>query len=460
MPQVNFSAVQTFPVHYSHGLGIVSVLISMFASYAAFSLADRMRSSDTAAQRRGWLLGGSCTLGVGIWSMHYLGMQSLQIPVQIDYYVPTVILSLLLAVAASAVVLTVVGAERLGWGDLMAGGMLMGSGVASMNYVGMAAMRSVAVPRYNPLLVIASSFVAVIASFAALWIGFAVRNRETHGESMRVAAAMVMGMGIAVTHYTTMRAITFVPGGDGFSTKWTIHVGVLGEATVAVATGFILLISLATAALEKQRFLSIHETLRRLEESQRQLLLTERKLRDANEQLSELSIRDGLTDLYNRRHFDSVLDTEWRRARRGSSPIALLMVDVDCFKLLNDTYGHQRGDECLKEIAKVIQAQPRRSHDVSARYGGEEFAVLLPEAELSGALKVAEGIRSAVRDLNLENAGSFAGKITVSIGVCCRTPMMAESFEFLVREADKALYRAKELGRDRVEVAGQVAVPV
>ncbi len=450
--------MQTFPVHYSHGLGILSVLISMFASYAAFSLADRMRSSDTPAQRRGWLLGGSCALGMGIWSMHYLGMQSLRIPVQIDYYIPTVILSLLLAIAASAVVLTVVGAERLGWGEMIAGGLLMGTGVAAMNYVGMAAMRSTAVPHYNPVLVLSSFFVAVIASTVALWMGFAVRNRETHGEFMRIVAAMVMGLGVAVTHYTTMRAITFVSGGDGFSTAWTIHVGILGEATVAVATGFILLISLATAALEKQRFRSLHETHRQLEESQRQLLLTERKLRDANEQLSELSIRDALTGLYNRRHFDAVLDTEWRRSRRASSSIALLMVDVDCFKMLNDTYGHQRGDDCLRDIARVIEAQPRRSHDIAARYGGEEFAVLLPGAELPGALKVAESIRQAVRELNLENTGSFAGKITVSIGVCCRSPLMAESFEFLMREADKALYRAKELGRDRVEIAGPVPV--
>ena len=451
--------MQTFPVQYSHGLGTLSVLISMFASYAAFSLADRMRSADTAVQRRLWLLGGSCALGIGIWSMHYLGMQSLRIPVQIDYFIPTVVLSLLLAIAASAVVLTVVGAEKLnGWGEIVAGGLLMGSGVASMNYVGMAAMRSLAEPRYNPLLVIYSSFVAVTASTVALWIGFSVRNRESHSESMRIVAAMVMGLGIAITHYTVMRAITFVPGSREFSTAWTIHVGVLGEATVAVATGFILLISLATAALEKRRFLSLHETHRQLEESQKQLLLTERKLREANERLSELSIRDGLTSLYNRRHFDSVLDTEWRRSRRASSSIALLMVDVDCFKLLNDTYGHQRGDECLKDIAKVIQAQPRRSHDVSARYGGEEFAVLLPGAELSGALKVADGIRAAVRKLDLEHSRSHTGRVTVSIGVCCRTPLRAESFEFLVREADTALYRAKELGRDRVEVAGQVAI--
>jgi diguanylate cyclase (GGDEF)-like protein len=177
--------------------------------------------------------------------------------------------------------------------------------------------------------------------------------------------------------------------------------------------------------------------------------------------LSELSVRDGLTGLYNRRHFDAALVTEMRRAARNHKPISLLMIDVDCFKALNDGYGHQRGDDCLREIARVFSELPRRGYDVLARYGGEEFVLLLPDADSYAAQAVAESTRAAVEALKIENHGSTVGDIvTISVGVCCAYPQLDQAADAgrIVREADAALYSAKNLGKNRVEAALRLPV--
>jgi len=227
---------------------------------------------------------------------------------------------------------------------------------------------------------------------------------------------------------------------------------VLGGAAIAVTTVFILVAALATAALDKRRF-------RELEISQEALLETQQQLREANALLSELSIRDGLTGLFNRRHFDAVFDTEFRRAARTRTSISLLMIDVDHFKAFNDTYGHQHGDECLREISRVLEEEPRRGHDCTARYGGEEFAIVLPGADAKAAMSIAESIREAVLRLKIEHAGSSTGRFTtVSIGICCRMPKIGETTEAMLHDADTALYMAKELGRNRVTLCGEMPV--
>jgi diguanylate cyclase len=298
----------------------------------------------------------------------------------------------------------------------------------------------------------------VACATMALWVGFAVRNHETHEEPMRMVGGVIMGIGIAAMHYTAMQAVSYSYDNMAFSVAHTVRVTALGELSVTVVAAFILIAALATSALEKKRFRRLQDAHKDLATSQEELLRIQQQLRDANALLSELSIRDGLTGLYNRRHFDTVIDTEWRRAVRSGNPVSLLMLDLDCFKKLNDTYGHQRGDECLREIASLLEVQPHRAHDIVARYGGEEFAILLPGATLSGAVKLAESIRRAVREMRFENSGSATGFVTISIGVCSHTPRVGEECDTLVREADIALYGAKQLGRNRVEVAGQVVV--
>jgi diguanylate cyclase (GGDEF)-like protein len=188
--------------------------------------------------------------------------------------------------------------------------------------------------------------------------------------------------------------------------------------------------------------------------SQHDLARSGLALVDAIDRLRDLSIRDGLTGIYNRRHFDEVLLAEWKRSIRTEKPMSLLLIDVDCFKKLNDRYGHLEGDECLKKIAEQLLKILRRSSDTLARYGGEEFAAILPETNKESAQLIADAMRMSVEDLKIANEGSKAARVvTVSIGVCSEHAMLSRSTEELLNAADTALYRAKKQGRNRIQFA-------
>ncbi len=169
---------------------------------------------------------------------------------------------------------------------------------------------------------------------------------------------------------------------------------------------------------------------------------------EAEEKLEEMATTDALTGLRNRRKFDSVIETEWRRAIRSKMPLALLMIDADHFKTFNDTFGHQAGDQVLVGIAICISDALRRAGDFAARYGGEEFAVLLPGLSVTDALTVAETIRRKVQGWSDEEKGS-----TVSIGIASVTPLISMDWSVLMNAADKALYAAKAGGRNCCMVA-------
>lgn len=177
--------------------------------------------------------------------------------------------------------------------------------------------------------------------------------------------------------------------------------------------------------------------------------IVERK--KAEEKLFQISRHDSLTLLANRRCFDEVIQREWKRASRNKEVISLLMLDVDYFKMYNDTYGHQAGDECLNHIADILKRVAMRPIDLAARYGGEEFMLLLPDTENKGAQKVAEIIINDIRSLNIKhNQSQVADRVTVSIGVVTTMPnQKLESIEKLISLADEALYIAKDNGRNR-----------
>lgn len=177
------------------------------------------------------------------------------------------------------------------------------------------------------------------------------------------------------------------------------------------------------------------------------------QLIEANRKLEALSITDSLTGLANRRHFDQVLLDEWSRGQRQGHSVALLLLDVDWFKNFNDLYGHQAGDVCLRSVATALQAKARRAGDLAARYGGEEFAMIVPEMDAEAALALADSIRMAVHEIAQAHAGSPIGKVTVSLGVAVMAPTPDTQPDALVLAADRALYRAKDLGRDRVVTA-------
>jgi diguanylate cyclase (GGDEF)-like protein len=187
-------------------------------------------------------------------------------------------------------------------------------------------------------------------------------------------------------------------------------------------------------------------------------LLEERKalelsLQKSEHRYRELATADALTGLANRRGFDEQLEAEWQRAIRAHESVAILLMDVDLFKSYNDIYGHIGGDECLRCIANVIAGALQRSCDRASRFGGEEFAVILPNTELDRALIVAENIRRAVVSMNIPHPCNPHGAQTISIGVAAAIPTHDESAVSLLTQSDHALYRAKDLGRNRVEAA-------
>ncbi len=176
----------------------------------------------------------------------------------------------------------------------------------------------------------------------------------------------------------------------------------------------------------------------------------EAKLQEMNLELQRIATLDGLTKVANRRRFDEFLELEWKRAMREGSPISLILIDIDHFKLFNDTYGHQAGDDCLKAVAQAIRGCVKRPMDLVARYGGEEFTVVLPNTDEKGAFLIAQLAGREVRNLGIPHAkASKIGCVSISCGVSTIYPSRGSTSEELVSRADEALYAAKDRGRNQ-----------
>ncbi len=176
----------------------------------------------------------------------------------------------------------------------------------------------------------------------------------------------------------------------------------------------------------------------------------EEALQKANQELQTIANIDGLTQIANRRRFNEFLDQQWKQMRRDKKILSLVLCDIDFFKLYNDTYGHQPGDDCLQAIAQVISRNLKRPSDLAARYGGEEFAMILPDTNPVGAFHLAEKIRKEVQDLKISHARSpIYQYVTLSLGVYSVIPNQKFSLEALIEAADRALYEAKNQGRNR-----------
>ncbi|MCK5163169.1 MAG: diguanylate cyclase [Desulfobacula sp.] len=176
----------------------------------------------------------------------------------------------------------------------------------------------------------------------------------------------------------------------------------------------------------------------------------EQELKKVNEKLKMLSVIDGLTQIPNRRRFDEYLESEWKRHYRDKDKISVVLSDIDFFKLYNDNYGHQAGDDCLKKVAQAIQDSAHRSADLAARYGGEEFVLVLPRTDAGGAMAVAEKVRINVMNLEIAHEKSKVNDhVTLSLGVATMVPGKDNSAEDLVALSDQALYEAKENGRNQ-----------
>ena len=197
--------------------------------------------------------------------------------------------------------------------------------------------------------------------------------------------------------------------------------------------------------LQQQNILLQNEIERRIK--------VENALRQANHELHCLATIDNLTGVANRRQFDKYLEREWRRLAREKAPLSLIFLDIDYFKRYNDSKGHQAGDHCLEQVARVIAKAVQRPADLVARYGGEEFAVILPNTNLEGAIYIANKIKLAIRHLDLHHPSSDVSDfVTISQGVSSTIPFTETSPESLICDADLALYKAKNQGRDQLSI--------
>ena len=198
-----------------------------------------------------------------------------------------------------------------------------------------------------------------------------------------------------------------------------------------------------------------HQTQRLVKMSDRMqhsLNMLNAELQEHKEILSRMSYVDGLTSVANRRRFDECLDSEWKRALRDGSPLALIIIDLDYFKQFNDNYGHGAGDECLIQVAQALDRTVKRPGDLFARFGGEEFAVLLPKTDYDGALRVASKLQNSIEHLAIRHEYSAIAKfVTVSIGVALMVPRAENTLQQLIEEADKQLYAAKRAGRNQIQ---------
>ncbi|MGH9711769.1 MAG: MHYT domain-containing protein [Candidatus Acidiferrales bacterium] len=237
---------------YNHRLVALSVVIAIMASYAALDLAGRVTSARGGA-RHVWLSGGAMAMGIGIWSMHYVGMLAFHLPVSVRYDWPTVLVSLLAAIFASAVALFVVSRQTMDLSRALAGSLVMGSGIASMHYIGMAAMRLPAMCHYSSGLVALSVVLAVVISLVALWLTFYFREETTSWSWQRGVSALVMGAAIPVMHYTGMAAASFTPSTSAHDDlSHALSISSLGTVGIILVTFMVLALTLLTSVADRR----------------------------------------------------------------------------------------------------------------------------------------------------------------------------------------------------------------
>ncbi len=418
----------------------LSFLIAVFASYVALDLASRVRGPDRIGALA-WVVGGALVMGSGIWSMHFIGMLALQMPMSLGYAVPTTILSWVVAVAVSMLALFIAGREKLTMPLLALGALTMGAGICGMHYIGMAALRMEPGIVWHWGWVAASAVVAVSASAAALLIFFGMR-RLSGGKAMvgRLSAAVVMGTAISGMHYIGMEAAGFIPG------SVCLTANALGGDNLGtlIVLGTLLLLSLAclTSMLDTRSQARAGRLADRLKASNQEL-------EKANAELQRMAFCDPLTGVPNLSLFDDRLQQALARAEREQgSRVAVLFIDLDGFKPVNDSWGHAAGDALLRQVARRLR-NIRRDVDTLARVGGDEFLLLIEGPRgIDEVEQIAQRALSAVaRPFEIEGR---TVQLSCSIGVAM-TPEHGTG-DRLKALADAAMYEAKRAGGNRLRV--------
>ena len=413
---------------YSPALVLISLFVAILASYTALDLTGRIATARGRAVYL-WMGGGALAMGVGIWSMHFIGMLAFRLPIRLGYDVGITALSLLIAILSSGFALWLVSQPRLPAWQLAFGALIMGAGISAMHYTGMAAMRMTPGIDYDPTLFTASLLIAVGASAAALWIAFNLRRNTPYVRLARGGAAMVMGVAIVGMHYTGMAAARFADGSfcgaalDGLSGKGLDNLVLVTTLAVLIIA---LLTSLADARLEA-----------------RTAVLAD-SLTQANQELTHLALHDMLTGLPNRTLLADRIQQAIQRVNEEGGCFALMFIDLDGFKPVNDAFGHHMGDQLLQQVGLRLR-EDLRSQDTLARIGGDEFVLLVQLGQPDDALRLAE------RQVGMINQAFHVAehelKISASIGIAL-FPGNGATPQELLMNADAAMYHAKGMGKN------------
>ncbi|NYF35217.1 bifunctional diguanylate cyclase/phosphodiesterase [Stenotrophomonas sp. JAI102] len=419
---------------YTPWLVVVSFLVAVLASFTALDMASRVTTAATPRTTWLWLVGGGCAMGLGIWSMHFIGMLAFRLPIPLGYALGLTTVSLLAAMASSIFALWLVSQPTLPHGRLALGAVLMGSGIASMHYLGMAALHMQPGIDYHAGWVALSLVIAVVASWTALFIAF--RLRSTHRRLRdRAAPALVLGTAIVGMHYTGMAAARFPAGsicgaaaGDGLQAQWlALVVLVLTIAILAV----VLIVSWLDQRMEAQLL-----RLRNTDLSS--------SLDDAHAELTQAALHDPLTRLPNRRLLQQRIEQSLAEAEQRGSRFAVMFMDLDGFKQVNDAYGHQTGDALLVAVADRTRRLLRPA-DMMARLGGDEFVLVVPIENDEDVATLASRIIQTVGCEPLLPRHDLQVTASIGIAIC---PDHAASERQLMGFADAAMYQAKEAGRN------------
>lgn len=414
---------------YVPSLVVISVVVAILAAYTALDLAGRIASAKGRAVYL-WMAGGAFAMGVGIWSMHFIGMLAFKLPMELGFDVWLTLASLLVAVLSSCFALWLVSQPQLPWPHLGLGALILGVGISAMHYIGMAAMRMQPGIDYDPQLFGLSILIAVVASAAALWIAFRLRQQATPRVRLaRAGAAVLMGLAIVGMHYTGMAAANFADGSfcgalaDGLRSDGLDKLVLVTSLAVLTVT---LLTSILDARMEARTAVLAHS------------------LFEANRELTHLALHDNLTALPNRILLTDRLELAMGKVNEQGGCFALMFMDLDGFKPVNDAFGHHIGDQLLRQVATRLRGNLHRQ-DTLARIGGDEFVLLVELSDPQDALTVAaRQVEVISRPFEI---AEHSVQVSVSIGICIY-PGNGETQHELLMNADAAMYHTKAGGKN------------
>lgn len=411
---------------YDQILVTVSFIVAILASWTALNMAGRV-STSSGKSALVWLIGGGTAMGIGIWAMHFIGMLAMEMAMTISYDPLLTGISMLIAIGSSLFALWLVSTNKLRMRRLIPGAFVMASGIVAMHYTGMAALQVSPGIVWHTGWIAVSVIIALVASFAALWLTFRLRHEAAQVSLMRFGAALLMGIAIAGMHYTGMMAAQFphqmAMHHHGVNVSWLAIVVSVVALSILCLT---LMLSMFDARLQARTSLLASS------------------LAEANKELAQLALQDTLTRLPNRVLLEDRLDQAINKARRDGTSFALMFMDLDGFKAVNDAYGHDTGDKLLIAVTERLQ-QPLKGQYTLARIGGDEFVLLF---EINGPDDAASLASTLVRAIDKPfSIEPYEPIVTLSVGIAL-FPHDGGNERELMFNADAAMYHTKHMGRN------------